>query len=336
MDRKLLLGALESVRPGLASKDIVEHSTSFIFRKGMVLTYNDEMSVRHPVEEFPDGAIPAAPLLALLKKASGKEVTVEEGEGEVILKCGRSRAGIPMEFEAIPDYLLELKIPKEGWKKVPKDFVQAIRFCLFSTCDDMTRPILTNIHIKGASVESTDSFRLTRYEMKSEMGKSLLLPAAAAAHLVNSELVKYARDKAWVHFKSKAGAIFSCRISAGTFVDVAKAIPGDKGKKITFPENLMDVLDRAGIFSVSEFQADQKVTLQFKGGKLKVKATGDTGWFEEVMKTDVKDDMEFIIHPDFIKEILEHSKSATNHDDKLLRFKGKDFVHVVALVVKHG
>ena len=42
--------ALEIVKPGLANKEIIEQSTSFAFLKGKVVTYNDEVSISHPLK----------------------------------------------------------------------------------------------------------------------------------------------------------------------------------------------------------------------------------------------------------------------------------------------
>ena len=50
VNRVELKEALERVRPGLASKDIIDQATSFAFLKDRVVTYNDEISISHPVK----------------------------------------------------------------------------------------------------------------------------------------------------------------------------------------------------------------------------------------------------------------------------------------------
>jgi hypothetical protein len=45
-----LIQALEKVRPGLSAKEAILQSTSFAFLNGCVVTYNDEISLSHPVE----------------------------------------------------------------------------------------------------------------------------------------------------------------------------------------------------------------------------------------------------------------------------------------------
>ena len=60
--------ALEIVKPGLANKEMIEHSTSFAFIGGRVVTYNDEISLSHPVEGLEiEGAIHAEELYKLLR-----------------------------------------------------------------------------------------------------------------------------------------------------------------------------------------------------------------------------------------------------------------------------
>ena len=48
--RAELKEALETVKPGLASKEIIEQSTSFAFMGDKVVTYNNKISMSHPVK----------------------------------------------------------------------------------------------------------------------------------------------------------------------------------------------------------------------------------------------------------------------------------------------
>ena len=49
INKQQFIEALELVKPGLAAKEIIEQSTSFVFRAGQVITYNDEVAVHAPV-----------------------------------------------------------------------------------------------------------------------------------------------------------------------------------------------------------------------------------------------------------------------------------------------
>lgn len=329
MNREKLIQILNAVKAGLADKDIVEHSTSFAFNDGMVMSYNDQVSVRCPVDLGIAGTVVAAPLLSFLGRATGDEIEVEQKDNELLLKCGRARAGIPLQ-DGIPAHIDGIKIPRKGWQELPKKFLDAVRLCLFTAGKDMSKEILTNLHIDGTSIESSDNYRITRARMgKGLEVEGLLIPAAAARHLPSFAPTEMAVGKSWVHFRNGDKAVLSCRLFAGEFPDISPYLKA-KGAEIEFPEGLKDVLDRAGVFSVADFDNDRSVSIAVKKGKLSVRAEGPDGWFEEKVKAKGIDDLSFSIHPDFLADILKHSAKATVGENRIV-FKDKGFTHAVNL-----
>jgi len=86
--------ALEIVKPGLANKEIIEQSGSFAFIEGRVVTYNDEISVSHPIKDLEiTGTIRAEELYKFLGKIKEEEIDVNCTESEIVLKCGRATTG---------------------------------------------------------------------------------------------------------------------------------------------------------------------------------------------------------------------------------------------------
>ena len=49
INRLILQKALETVKPGLANKEMIEQATSFAFMKDKVVTYNDEISISYQI-----------------------------------------------------------------------------------------------------------------------------------------------------------------------------------------------------------------------------------------------------------------------------------------------
>lgn len=333
MNREELIKTLEVVKPGLASKDIVEHTTSFIFTNQGVLTYNDRVSVRAPLNMGFEGAVPADPILAFLKRVKGTEVKVNPKESELRLSCGRSRVGIPL-YPEVPEHLSRLSIPKKGWTTLPPNFMEAIKFCSFSASRDMTQGSITNIHIFQNIMESTDRRRATRMSLDGDMGgNAILLPVDAASHLPGKDLVTWNVSKGWMHFgtakkKGTENVVISCRTDTGEFPhkQLTNSFDGSGGKKVQFPGRLAGVLERAGVFAIADFDSDRKVSILCDDKKMTVRAEGVYGWFEETLKTDMPD-MEFTIHPDFLKDILQHTRKARMLKGTIL-FKGKEFLHI--------
>ena len=79
MKRIDLLKALEIVKPGLASKEIIQQTTSFAFIEGRVVTFNDEISISHPVPDLDiQGAVQADELYKFLKKTKADEIIAKQ------------------------------------------------------------------------------------------------------------------------------------------------------------------------------------------------------------------------------------------------------------------
>ena len=135
ISRVELLEALEKVKPGLANRELIEQSTSFAFIGDRVVTYNDEISVSHLVKglENMKGAIKAKTLYEFLARVKDEEIEIEQEENEVLIKTGRSKAGLRFEYEIRLPFEEVGEIGK--WKKLPEDFVDALRLS-YPACSD--------------------------------------------------------------------------------------------------------------------------------------------------------------------------------------------------------
>jgi len=333
MERNELLGVLTALRPALSEKEIFEGAGSFAFDNKQAITFNDEISVRHPLDLGFEGTVPADKLLAFLNKARAGRLEVDAEDGELRLKCGRAKAGIPMTAE-VPDHLSTIKVPRKGWSSLPDGFAEAVRFCLFSAGRDMTKPALTCLHILNGHAESCDQYRATQREYGSKFPSdiALLIPATAARHIHGFGAVDYVTDiPSWIHFRNEAKAVLSCRLFAGDYPDLSELLDtGQKGKRIKFPDGLADALDGAGAFADAEFDTDRQVGIRVKDGRMRVRAEGQDGWYEETVRAKGIKDLEFTIHPGFLQEILAHSGEAKLLESAML-FEGDGFVHVVSL-----
>ena len=163
--RQELINVLSLVNPGLAQKAIIEQSECFIFQGGRVFTFNDEVAVSHPLELDVEGAVNGKKLLDTLKKGADEEVDIFVEGGMLRLHGKKSRVGIKMDEDVKLPFAEVGENAKAAWATLPEDFCAAVRFCLFSTSRDASRPLLTCVHVKDGVAESCDNFRLTRYEM---------------------------------------------------------------------------------------------------------------------------------------------------------------------------
>jgi DNA polymerase III sliding clamp (beta) subunit (PCNA family) len=330
MKREDLLHALEIVRPGLASKEMIAQSTSFAFIDDRVVTYNDEISISHPVAGLGTkmrGAVRAEELYQLLSRIKKDDIVLEQGDKEVTLKAGKAKAGIVMEAR-IKLPLDDISKP-DKWKPLPADFVTGVEFAVPSCAKDTSRPVLMCVNVrKDGFVEATDNFRITRHKI-GEMPVTFLLPAGTARELVRYPITKVASGKGWVHFKTDTDTIFSCRIYQGEFPDISSILKV-VGTEVELPVTMTDVLDRAAVFAQQETK-DENVTIVLDEGKMTIKGKNPFGWFEEAINMPYEGDgFEFAINPAFLKTIAGQIRKCVV-GKRCLKFTGPTWEHVVAL-----
>jgi DNA polymerase III sliding clamp (beta) subunit (PCNA family) len=105
-----------------------------------------------------------------------------------------------------------------------------------------------------------------------------------------------------------------------------------RGKKIKFPAELKEIIERAGVLSTTEFEHDRVIELRLRENKIVCHGEGKEGWIEESTKVDYSGkDIDLQVHPVFLQEILNHTQTVKVGDDKML-FQGKNFKHVMALI----
>ncbi len=323
--------ALEIVKPGLASTEIIEQSTSFAFVDGRAVTYNDEISISHPIAHLKiEGAVKAEALYQLLDKITTKEIEIESSDKQITLKAGKGRAGLILQQEVtLP---LE-KIDNKGWHDLPEGFVDAIKFVAFCCSKDTTSPVLTCIHItENGRVEACDNYRAVWYQVDSLPVPTFLLPNSSAQYLIKYPITKIKTGKGWVHFKTDVGTIFSCRIFECVYVDTIELYNLKKPATLRFPKATIEILNRARVFATQD-QAlvDEEVELKIVGNKLHIRGESAAGWFEEVANIQHKGEpITLMVNPSFLVDIIKKMMHCNVTKDKM-QFQGENWEHIIAL-----
>lgn len=334
INKNELQEALEKVKPGLANKELIEQSTSFAFMGDRVVTYNDEISISHPVKGLDVvGAVKAQALYAFLSKIKRDEIDIEWEENQVVIKAGKSKAGLVLEQE--------VKLPVEEigdigkWKKLSPEIQEALKFCYPCCSKDMSRPVLTCVYVSEKSIQASDSFRIVKYNLEKKIPvKGFLIPASAVRELIKYDIKEIAEGKGWYHFRTEDGTVFSTRVFDGEFPEVDKFLEFE-GTEILFPTAATQALDRAKIFSKGVFNADslEIVEIEVSEGQIKFSARDESGWFEEIIKTKYKGEkIKFSSGVEFLVNLLGQIPICEYGGDRI-KFVGKNWVHVVSVMV---
>lgn len=327
INREKFLKELEVVLPGLSPREIIEQSSCFVFKDKKVITYNDEIACQHSSCLTIEGAIPAMPLISILRKLKEETLIAEVRGGEFVLEGKKRQTGIRME----EDILLPIdsvEVPKH-WTKLPKDFGEAVAIVQECAGKDQTQFSMTCIHLHPKHLEACDNYQATRYRMKTKVSKPTLIRRDSLKHIIALDMTKFSETKNWIHFKNPTGLILSCRRWIEEFPDVSKILEAT-GIPTVLPKGLRDAADRAEVFSAENVE-DNQVVISLDSGKLKIKGTGTSGWYKETKK--IRYDgppISFTISPKLLIELVrKHNKCQISK--RRLIVDGGSFIYVTAL-----
>lgn len=324
---------LETIRPGLAAKEIVEQFTSFAFVDNRAVTYNDQISLSHPLPEGLDitGAVSAEEFYKLISKLKGEEVEITIGEAELLLKSGKTRAGLRLQTEiTLP---LEEVSGKKKWKPLPDTFCEALAFTREATSTNMTLLQLTAIHITAEEAQASDRFRIATFAFSESLPPEtdFLLPANAAREIIKLKPHEFAlSENGWIHFHTKEDTVLSCRLIEGEFPDITPYLQVE-GVELKLPENLLEILDRTAIFSSADQKTDEVLEITLENNRMVVRGENETGWVEESSRLRYTEDpLRFGITPMLFRTILTQSGNCVLDGKKIL-FSGLDWKYLAIL-----
>jgi DNA polymerase III sliding clamp (beta) subunit (PCNA family) len=334
MKKEELLKALEIVKPGLTNKDVIEQANSFAFVEGRVVTYNDEISLSHPVEGLTiTGAIKAEELHQLLRKIKKDDIEIVISDKAIILTAGKAKAELTLQQE------IKLPIKAIGergeWLKLPEDFIKPLRFAMAACSHDSSQPVLTCVHVNQKGfVEGSDNYRVTRYTLAKKLPvKTFLIPATSVREVIKITPIEIAEGDGWIHFRTAADTVLSCRILEDAYPDTTQFL-NVEGVEIVFPKTIKDILDRASVFAKQGDVVNEEVSVTLENKRITLRSQSETGKFEEESNSSYDGEIiEFTIVPYLLRDILSETQVCV-YNGSMLKFEGENWKYINAIIEK--
>jgi len=304
IERTTLVNCLESVSPGLSTRDIIEQADCFIFKKGRIITFNDDVACSCDMDTGIEGAVKASPLLNLLQKLKDKTLELKVTNKQIILQGKGRKAGIRMEKKIqLPIDSIE---PAGDWHQLPKDFCEGVGMVEDCASSDESRFNLTCIHLTNTHVEATDGYQASRFKIKIPIKESMLVRHQALNYASKITATKISISKSWVHFQNANGLILSCRRYVEEYPLIDKVLLEVKGTSTTLPQGLAIAAERASVFSAQN--PDNQVIITIEKNRVKVKGESTGGWFWESKKAKYDGPcLNFTIPPTLLIKILKRN-----------------------------
>lgn len=330
--REELLHQLELVSPGLSTRDIVEHSSCFIFMEGKVFTYNDEIFCSIPCDLGFEGAVASEPLLKILAKMPDDNLEVVEEEGAAIFKGKRRRAEIRLQAEItdMQKSIAAIEQPMK-WKLIAEGFIEAIDVVKECAATDQSTFVLTCIHICPDRVEAADDYQTARVMIDTKFASPVLVRRDSMKHVCMMSLTRFAVTEKWVHFKNKEGLRIACRKANDLeYPDVSEVLNIENAHTSPLPKGMGEICERAEVFSADN-PDDNLIKVQFVTGRVKITGRGTKGTYEESRKISYKGEgVSFYITPKLLGDLTSRYDECELSPEKLKVSDGR-FTYITVL-----
>lgn len=329
--RTELLRVLETVQPGLSAKETLQQSSCFVFRKGWVATFNEEVFCRMKtgLPNEVSGAVKADPLLKLLRQLTHDDLLVTIGDGafQVAVEGKRTESGVRMEAEILLP-VGDIEKPDE-WRPLHEEFEEAVGIVKEAAGKDDEQFLTVCLNIAPGWIEACDRFQATRYKLDTGVEEAFLVRASAARHVAALGFTDWCVTETWVHFRNAHGLIMACRRYLESFPDMTPLLEFD-GEPATLPAGLEAAAKLAEIFS-AEDKDNNKVEVTLTEGRMDVEGRGTSGWVKRGLKMKYHGrPTRFQVSPTLLGALVAKSPDCEIGRDKLRVDQGK-WVYITCL-----
>lgn len=333
------LEALNAVKPAALKEgidaEIEAEVTCFAFLGDKVIASGDTIFITSSLEtDFKDICLPADKLYKVVNLLQAEELFLDynEEKNQVLVKSLRNRIRIAT-IKA--DYIFEtyerLNIDsiENKMKLLPKDFVEAIKSCLFSV-SKQGELFTQSIYVDKKYIRSSDKIRITRYQMNKAISDSFLISSNAAQILTTYNLKKYYLAQEKVYFEDSNGTILCLSTVNEKFPNLDKHFKFD-GQEVKLPSSIDNMIDLSNLFADGESDIDKSIRVEISKDRINILGSNDSGIGRNTSRIKYKGkDITFVINPIYLKEAIKTTKIIKIGEDRIAVSSNK-FNHVVAL-----
>jgi DNA polymerase III sliding clamp (beta) subunit (PCNA family) len=343
MNRKELLEALKTTQPGLSKKEIIQQSMHVMFMGDCIATFNDQVAVLKNFTTDFKCSVNGEEFYKVLEGIKEEEIEVFVDGDHVKINSKKTKAGFSTlvgEQEKVDGMVAKLQATIDKpkfFRTLPENFIKGVSLCMFAASKDMTQGVNSCVAIRDNEVMSTDSLRLSRYELPSKIKDEILIPARDAYDLVKYDVTKYGLSDGWIHFRTEDGVTFNCRTMKGEYpYSLIKKYFIPIKDKITLPPELQGVIKNAIVLAEGEVDIAKMVDITIKKGAIICKSSKERGWMIKEVDCNYKGkELTFSINPVFMAQILETATTLSlvqggEYPDKAY-LTSENFCHIIAL-----
>lgn len=342
MKVKPLLEAVSMILPAVDSKGLVQEFSLLHFKDKRVQATDGSLLIRADLEEeVPEFTIGAKVFHSLLRTIKDKEVEITIADNKAYLKTKKLKTELTLPGEKIET---NVDFDVSEWEDIPEGFIKGLELCRYTACPDQTAGSLTGVRVEGASIISTDKYRISTYTLGEKLSAAMTLPVSLVDQLsrFSKYLESYAVKDSTIYFNLGSG-IIGAQLLPGEYptetlfqgIDML-----EKAIKLDISDGLKDSISEAGkrqnIIQDSMLEFDRWTKFSVKEGNITLYAENkEVGLIEESLgvtgaEGETCPDFEFHINPVFLLKTFEDTDTLLYAEDNAIAaFEGDNFIHLV-------
>ncbi|HKX35117.1 MAG TPA: hypothetical protein VJM79_00425 [Rhizorhapis sp.] len=320
-ERIALLDAVNTVKPALAVKDLIEELAHVWFDGQTMTAYNDaDLGIQVPFETPFIGGIRGSLLLGLLINSRAKDVELDDSEeGHMKIVAARTRAKLAV-LDAERAVWQFPEINRKAALDITPDFVRALKAVLVSVGNDTSIP-----EKLGVTLLADDELRMFTTDSKAICGVSVAMPKGKGLRKGDSIILPTAFCEQILRLCAAGGFLElrkDCAIAGNAsgvlvyarLVDVTKPLPFvetidrhnkfPKGARFEIPSKLALALERSIV--LLEGLVGETVNISAMAGKLRLEASAEgRGTIKDfITLPEGVPDIEINVDPSLVKRAL--------------------------------
>jgi len=262
------------------------------------------------------------------------EINIGKNDSKLLIKTKRTKSELTcFESTDVESHIesLNLKAINKKWGKLPGDFMEAVKLCIFSVSKDNTQPFLNCLFVDNNRILSSDDLRISLYKLKEGLGSSFLIPLAAVKELLRFKVTEFCLGESWVYFSTDEHVVFCSRIIEDNFPEVKDNFKF-KGKRVLLPEGVEKSVKLVSILAEGDLDLDKRIGVKITPKRIIFKGERDIGWIEDniTFDLDIEKDISFSINPYLFLDILSRTRNIKIGEDRVL-FEVDSYKHLMAL-----
>lgn len=310
-----LLKVLENTKAGIDTKSETEIMSYYYFSKNNVITHNDKISVRYPFKTDFNMFVKATDLYNIISKIKTSEVSLTKKENKLNISSKSAKINLTVIEDDEATSMIEnvsKSIKEANWKKLPENFKESIKLCATTTSIHDSDGTLSYIYLDGVDCISSDNTRISHSILDSQIDQ-MFIKAKEVNSLINSNPIEYSIGDSWIHFKNEDNGVFSIRVITGEYPDYLQFFDFD-GDEITLSKDVLTGIDLASVLTDI---ATPIINIKIEKGFCILSVKSDNGKILHRSKVNYKGNpINFMINPNFLKEMINHSTSLIVGSDK--------------------